>query len=318
MNFPATHDLYGTGPAPKDADALLVLETAFAWIPGLESPRADAKIVWVDPDPVQSRYKTVEFCADICLPVTTAAAASAVFEAATALLTKSDLSRIADRRTRLMERKQKQLVAAEEAGQKAGQRRPLHPLWVHYQVGKVLAPEAILIDDTLGGMPPAYHCRTKPGTYFKSGGSTGGWGSGAAFGAKVARPDCDVVLTSGDGYFMFGTPLAALWCGGYHKAPFLSVVFVNKSYSTGVHGLQDTYPQGVAVATGNYTGGMFDPPPNFVKLAEAANGYGELVSDPDEVGPALRRALDFTRRGTPALVAVDLPTLVQEPKRLRE
>ena len=63
---------------------------------------------------------------------------------------------------------------------------------------------------------------------------------------------------------------------------------------------------------------MFDPPPNFVKLAEAANGYGELVSDPDEVGPALRRALDFTRRGTPALVAVDLPTLVQEPKRLRE
>lgn len=312
LNFPVTHDLYGTGPAPKDADALLVLETPLAWIPGRESPRADAKIVWVDPDPVQSRYKTMEFCADMWLPVAAKAAADAIYEAATALLTKSDRSRIEDRRTRLAERKRVQRAAAEEDGQKAGRRRPLDPRWVHYQVGKILEPDTILIDDTLGGMQPAYHCRTQPGTYFKSGGSSGGWGAGAAFGAKVARPDGDVVLTTGDGYFMFGTPLPALWCGGYHKAPFLTVVFVNKSYSTGVHGLQDAYPDGVAVATGNYAGGVFDPAPNFAKLAEAANGYGEIVSDPDQVGPALQRALKYTRQGTPALVAVDLPTLVEE------
>jgi len=122
-------------------------------------------------------------------------------------------------------------------------------------------------------MHPAYQRCVRPGTYFKSSSSSGGWGPGAAFGAKVARPDRDVVLTSGDGFFMFGTPLSAPWCASYHKSPFLTVVFVNMSYSTGVYGLQDEYPDGVAVTTRNYAGGMFDPPPNFAKLAEAAAGW---------------------------------------------
>ena len=62
--------------------------------------------------------------------------------------------------------------------------------------------------DTLSGSAvlPDTHHRTLPGTYFSSGGSCGGWGVGAALGAKLALPDRQVVHTSGDGYFMFGTP----------------------------------------------------------------------------------------------------------------
>lgn len=111
---------------------------------------------------------------------------------------------------------------------------------------------------------------------------------------------------------MFGSPMMALWTANHHHAPFLTVVFVNRSYSTGTSGLKGTYPEGVAVETGNFEGGIFDPPPDFAKLAEAANCYGETVRDAEEVGPALRRGLDQVRRGTPALVAVMLPTLVEE------
>ena len=197
---------------------------------------------------------------------------------------------------------------------RAGQRKPIHPRWVAYQIGQILEQDTILLDDALSSAPfvQAYRQRTEPGTYFKSGGSSGGWGSGAAFGAKLARPQSDVVLATGDGYFMFGTPLAALWAAGHHGAPFLSVVFVNRSYSTGTRGLQGTYPEGTAANSGNYDGGLFDPPPDFAKLAEAANSYGETVSDPDEVGPALRRGLAQVRNGSPAVIAVMLPTLVQE------
>ncbi|HVA24487.1 MAG TPA: thiamine pyrophosphate-requiring protein [Chloroflexota bacterium] len=313
LNFPTTHPLYGTGPAAKDADALLVLETATPWMPGVDSPKAAAKIAWVDPDPVQNRYKTMEFCADLWLPVTTRAAAQAIYEAATSMLTQSDLSRIEDRRTRLAERKQAQTLRAEQAAEQVGRQRPIHPRWVRYNIGQILEPDAILVDDTLGGFEPAYHRRDQPSTYFKSGGSAGGFGSGASFGAKLARPDRDVVFPTGDGYFMFGTPMPALWCANHYKSPFLSVVFVNKSYSTGTNGLRDAYPEGIAVSSGNFEGGVFDPPPNFAKLAEAANCYGETVTEPEEVGPALRRGLDYTRRGTPALIAVDLPTLVEQP-----
>jgi len=317
LNFPTTHPLFGTGPAAKDADAILVMESPIPFSPGAASPKADTKVIWVDVDPVFSRFKTMEHRADLWLPVSTSGAAQAIYEAATSMLTTSDISRIAGRRARLDERKREMVTAAEEAALKSGQRNPIHPRWVAYQLGKILEPETILLDDALSNAPlvQTYRGRTQPSTYFKSGGSSGGWGSGAAFGAKLARPQSDVILASGDGYFMFGTPMAALWAAAHHGAPFLSVVFVNRSYSTGTRGLRGTYPDGSAISAGNYDGGLFDPPPDFAKMAEAANSYGETVHEPEEVGPALRRGLEQVRNGTPAVVAVMLPTLVEEMSR---
>ena len=256
----------------------------------------------------------MEHRADLWLPVSASGAAQAIYEAATSMLTTGDMSRIADRRARLEQRKRELEAAAEEEALQAGRRNPLHPRWVAYQIGQILEPDTILLDDALSSAPfvQAYRGRTQAGTYFKSGGSSGGWGSGAAFGAKLARPQSDVILASGDGYFMFGTPLAALWAAAHHGAPFLSVVFVNRSYSTGTRGLKGTYPEGVGIAAGAYDGGLFDPPPDFAKLAEAANSYGETVSQPEEVGPALRRGLEHVRNGTPAVIAAVLPTLVEE------
>ena len=317
LNFPTTHPLFGTGPAAKDADAILVMESPIPFSPGAASPKADTKVIWVDVDPVFSRFKTMEHRADLWLPVSTSGAAQAIYEAATSMLTTSDISRIADRRARLDERKLEMVAAAEEAALKSGQRNPIHPRWVAYQLGKIMEPETILLDDALSNAPlvQTYRGRTQPSTYFKSGGSSGGWGSGAAFGAKLARPQSDVILASGDGYFMFGTPMAALWAAAHHGAPFLSVVFVNRSYSTGTRGLRGTYPDGSAISAGNYDGGLFDPPPDFAKMAEAANSYGETVHEPEEVGPALRRGLEQIRTGTPAVVAVMLPTLVEDMSR---
>ena len=147
MNFPTTHPLYGTGPSAKDADALLVIESPAAFVPGRGSPSADAKIIWVDVDAVQSRYKTMEHRADMWLPVSVAGAAQAIYDAATGLLTKSDMSRIADRRSRLESLKQEKEQAAEDAAATASRRRPLHPRWVAYQLGQIMEENAILLDD---------------------------------------------------------------------------------------------------------------------------------------------------------------------------
>jgi len=57
----------------------------------------------------------------------------------------------------------------------------------------------------------------------------------------------------------------------HHGAPFLSVVFVSRSYSTSTRGLRGTYADGSAISAGNYDGGLFDPPLDFAKMAEAAN-----------------------------------------------
>lgn len=314
LNFPTTHPLFGTGPTAENADVLLVFESPIPFIPGANGPNADAKVVWVDIDPVLSRYKTMEHRADLWLPVTATAAARAIYEAATGLLDKSDMNRIADRRSRLEERKRDLEAKVEQQAFEAGKRESLHPRWVAYQLGQILHEDTILLDDALSSSPFVrdYHCRTKPGTYFKSGGSSGGWGSGAAFGAKLSKPAKDVVLVTGDGYFMFGTPLAALWAAKHYSAPFLTVVLVNRSYSTGTRWLADAYPDGVAVQTRNYDGGLFDPPPDFAKLAEAANCYGETVLDAYGTKAALQRGLEHVHNGTPAVIACILPTLVDE------
>jgi acetolactate synthase-1/2/3 large subunit len=314
LNFPTTHPLYGVGPNPQDADMLLIMETPVPYIPPTGNPRPGTKVVWVDVDPVMSRYKTLDTQADMWLPVTATSAVRAIHEAATGMLTQSDMTRIAERRARFEEQKQEQTAKAEKLAMEAGKRRPLHPRWVGYQMGKILDPNAIVLDDSLSNSRnvQTYHGRTKPGTYFKSGGSSGGWGSGAAFGAKLGKPDSDVVLATGDGYLMFGSPISAFWCGAHYKVPFLTVVFVNRSYSTGTSNVSRTYPEGAVVKAGNYEGGVFDPPPDFAKLAEAANCYGETVSDPDQVASALQRGMKEVRNGTPALLAMQLPTPMEE------
>ena len=105
LNFPMTHWAYGTGPAATDADVVLVMEDVVPFTPGRGSPSAEAKIAWVAIDPVLSRYKTMEFRADLWIPASVAAVARAVHEAATGMLTQSAMSRIADRRARLEQRK---------------------------------------------------------------------------------------------------------------------------------------------------------------------------------------------------------------------
>jgi acetolactate synthase-1/2/3 large subunit len=169
--------------------------------------------------------------------------------------------------------------------------------------------EAILVNDGLsnGDFARTYARRDLPGTYLRTGSSAGGWGCGAAVGAKIAAPDRDVVLASGDGFFLFGSPTAALWAARFHKAPFLSVVFVNGCYSTGTMGVRDSYPDGYAARANNYPGGTFDPPPDFAKLAETAGGYGENVTEASQVGPALMRGLQHVRSGGLSIIAVHVP-----------
>jgi acetolactate synthase I/II/III large subunit len=312
LNFPTTHPLSQTGPTPKDCDVCLVLECIAPWIPGEETPPPDSKIAWVSIDPVQSRFKTMEFRADLWIPATAANVLRAVHDAATGMLRKSDQSRIAERRLRLEKRKKAMTVQAGGEAVAAGKQSGASGRFVAYELGRLIGqtPGTILLNDALSNGAFVQSCagRTEARTYFRSGSSAGGWGAGAAFGAKMAAPDQDVVLASGDGFFEFGTPSAAIWAAAQHNAPFLSVVFVNASYSTGTTYLRQQYPDGFAVKIES-KGGTFEPPPDFAKLCEASGGYGEYVDQNADLGPALRRALDRVHQGVPAVVAVRLPSL---------
>ena len=96
-----------------------------------------------------------------------------------------------------------------------GESRPITTEWLGYCIGQFQreAPDCVFVDESLTSHAAVWnHLDTdEPGTMFGSGGSSLGWGLGAALGIKLARPDRPVVLVVGDGSFVFGEPLAALW-----------------------------------------------------------------------------------------------------------
>jgi acetolactate synthase-1/2/3 large subunit len=176
--------------------------------------------------------------------------------------------------------------------------------WLSYQVGQTLSPDTLLVSELVN---TAHFNRTQPGTLFNAGGSSIGWAAPAAVGARVAAPEREIVCCAGDGSWMFGNPQVVTWAAQFHKAPVLFIISNNRGYSTGTTGVIRSYPEGYAARAQDLTGGWFDPCPNYSGEAAASGSYGEKVTDPDEVGPAIQRGLDAVRHGTPAVLDMWLP-----------
>src|SRR5882757_6464545 len=241
----------------------------------------------------------MEFTADLRLT----ADASSVIEALEAevrkLITPDDQQRFAVRAAKCAELSAKRRNDIADEAKSRANKLPIDPKWLAYRIAKVLDDNCIVFDETIAqNQLHDYLNISQPGAYFHNPASSGGWSPGAAFGAKLAAPDKDVIAVTGDGFYMFGTPIHALWAARHYKAPFMAVVYQNRSYSTGTLRINSVYGKDDSFAAkAEYDGGYFDPPIDFAKEAEAAGAYGENVTDPAQVEPALRRGLERTRNG---------------------
>jgi acetolactate synthase-1/2/3 large subunit len=113
-----------------------------------------------------------------------------------------------------------------------------------------------------------------------------------------------VVSVLGDGAFNYNPVAAALGFQQEYQAPILMAIVNNQSYASMKGGIEKFYPQGWAAQTGVYHGAAIAPAPEYADLARAAGGYGERVTDPREVGPATRRAVEAVRAGQPAILDI--------------
>jgi acetolactate synthase-1/2/3 large subunit len=313
LSFPYNHPLYQAPGVLKDADLVLALEADIPWVPGRSSPPEDAYVAVVAHDPVRLRFPIYEFTAQVRLAADPLMTIRALTAAAEATLTAKDKARIAERTARLHQTSAKRVADGEAVAKAQASTTPIHPLWASYQLAEALDDNCILLDDTLGGNPTHNYLRiSRPGSYFRGAGSSGGWAPGAAFGAKLAAPDRDIVAVTGDGFYMFGTPAPALWAAAHHGAPFMIVVNTNRSYTTGTTSVVRTFGQDSYAAKGGFEGGYFDPPIDFAKEAEAAGAYGETVHDPADLAAAYKRGLAQIRNGKPAVIAVWMKRLEGE------
>jgi acetolactate synthase-1/2/3 large subunit len=268
----------------------------------------------VSHDPINLHVPTHEFTADLRATAAPGHAIAALAGAARSLLTAADRTRIAERVGRLTHRSSERVAALEREARDASRAAPISPVWVSHQLGELLDDRSIVVDETLRGPRTAdFLTSGAGGSYFSNPGSSGGWATAAAVGAKLAAPGRDVIAVAGDGFYMFGSPAVALWMAAHHDAPVLVVLYTNRSYSTGTTRVANAYGRDGYAAQAGFVGGRFDPPIDFAREAEAAGAYGETVVDPAEVGHALRRGLEQTRNGRCAVVSMWLAPLETAP-----
>ncbi|HEY0582698.1 MAG TPA: thiamine pyrophosphate-dependent enzyme, partial [Chloroflexota bacterium] len=136
-----------------------------------------------------------------------------------------------------------------------------------------------------------------------------GWALGAAVGVRLAAPDKTVVALVGDGSFVFGSPVAALWAAQQSAAPFLTVVLNNAGYNASKVPVLGLFPDGASRRANAFPGVRFPTPPDYAVLARSCHAYGERVDDPAELGPAIERALAAVRAGQAAVLDVVLSAI---------
>jgi acetolactate synthase I/II/III large subunit len=141
-------------------------------------------------------------------------------------------------------------------------------------------------------------------------GDCGGFGIGydtqAAVGVALANKDKGrlTVAVVGDGDLNFGP--GVLWTAAHHKIPLLFLVHNNRGYQAEVMIVQRICAQRGRGTDQAHIGTTIDNPE--VDYKKIANGYGLYaegpVTNPNDLGPALQRALARVRAGEPALVDV--------------
>ena len=145
--------------------------------------------------------------------------------------------------------------------------------------------------------------------YQFSGGAGGygvGYGAPAAVGAALANRKHGrlSVNIQCDGDLMYAP--GVLWTAAHHRIPLLNVMHNNRAYHQEVMHLQrmgNRHNRGVTRAGIGTT--ISDPEIDFAKLAQSMGVHGEgPITDPKNLGPAIRRALELVERGEPALVDV--------------
>jgi len=180
------------------------------------------------------------------------------------------------------------LLAAETA--------PIDPKYLMLRFTEALPKDAVVVDEGLVSTYPLPALLPMRDTKSYYGLASGGLGFGlpGAVGISLALPGRPVAAILGDGAAMYG--IQGLWTAAHFKLPITFVICNNRGYRIIKERLLSFRK------TDKFTGMDFrEPELDFVHIA---NGFGlpaRRVTDPQDIGPALREAF---ASGKPSLIDV--------------
>jgi acetolactate synthase I/II/III large subunit len=173
---------------------------------------------------------------------------------------------------------------------------PINPYRLYWDLQKVLDKQNTIITHDSGSprdsLTPFWETHI-PGGYIGFGKDHMlGAGLGLALGAKLARPDRTVVHVGGDG--AFGQAGINLETGVRANIPILAIVLNNGrlGWTKDANPLADKFSE-IGKLSGDYC-----------KIGEGMGAWTERVEKPQEIIPAVKRALKVMALGKPALLEI--------------
>ena len=173
---------------------------------------------------------------------------------------------------------------------------PIHPLRLAREIKEFMKDDALIVAD--GGdvvtMSAGHIVPRKPGRWLDPGPlGTLGVGTPFAIAAKTALPDAEVIVLFGDGSFgLTGFDYDTLI---RFNLPVIGIVGNNAAWNQVRYGQVEKYGRGRGNVANVLTALRYD------RIVEAMGGYGECVTEPSGIRPALERA---RASGKPACINV--------------
>jgi acetolactate synthase-1/2/3 large subunit len=328
MNFPSRHPLNQSDrnrALVADADVVLGLEVT-DFFGALNSFRdqierttkpiakANAKLISINANDlfIKGNYQDFQRFPEVDIAIAADAEATlpSLTEAVKRLIN-DDLKRaFQDRGSRLHAAHQQSLERARDAAAFAWDASPISTARLSAEVwSQVKDQDWSLVSTTtfVSRWPQRLWSFDKHYQYLGNAGGYGiGYGAPAAVGAALANRKHGrlSVNIQNDGDLMYAP--GVLWTAAHHGIPMLNIMHNNRAYHQEVMQVQimaDRHSRGVANCGTGTT--ITAPNIDFAKLAQSMGVYGDgPISDPEDLGPAIKRALDVVKRGEPAMLDV--------------
>jgi thiamine pyrophosphate-dependent acetolactate synthase large subunit-like protein len=314
VNFPSRHPLAGNGSGA--ADVILNLDVQGGGGPGFApgARAANAKTIDISSLELYIKSNLQDFQhlpdADVVIAADSEATLPLLIEEVKRQLTADRKRTLQDRRTKLADVHHQARVAAMEAAAYGWDSSPISlarlcaELWVQIQHEDW---SLVSWQGFISGWPGRLWNFDKHYQYIGGQGAGAmGYGAPAAVGAALANRKHGrlsvSIQTDGDLNYAPGV----LWTACHHKIPLLTVMHNNRAYHQEVMFVQQMASQRNRGADRAHIGTTLrEPNIDYARMAQAYGMFGEgPIADPNDLAPAITRALDRVKRGEPALLDV--------------
>lgn len=306
-NFPRSHPLFQGSAVEAQrgkADLVLLVCARAPWYPPSQG-FPGARVIVIDEVPQRPYmvYQVLQADAYLEGDVPATLQAAAAMAAASGLPGDADPLAVrqasaAEGHRRLVEGWAR--LEAEAAGEEG-----ISPIHLAACLRKALPAGSMILDETIThGRIVRDHVRPEDeGSYsYVQGGL--GQGLGVALGAKLAAPDRFVVLTVGDGSFLYNPIVQALSASRQMGLPVLTVVFNNRQYLSMKMNHLRFYPDGQSVEHGLFHGVDLSGQPDLATVARACGVEGLRIADPAGLPGAIEDAIAHVRSGRSCVLDV--------------